>query len=284
DEKFDYVSVALFDRLPYSSSQESNPTRIVVDLYGAVPNTNWIAQRFPASEVSNVHYSQVGTNTFRMTIELAHRHVWGYEIGYRGTTLVVKIRRQPVSLDIEDLTFMLDAGHGGDNEGAIGSTGAQEKDVNLSTVLLLKEELERRGARVLLTRCNDSTLSIAERLNTILSSDADILISIHANSIGITTDPNAVKGVSTYFKHVCYRPLSVFLLEELLKTGLRQFGNVGSFNFRLNSPTEMPNALVELAFMSNPEDEMKLLDAEFREDLAERIADGIERFLEACEE
>jgi N-acetylmuramoyl-L-alanine amidase len=284
DENFDYVSVALFDRLPYSSFQGSNPTRIVVDLYGAVPNTNWITQRFSASEVANVHYEQVGTNTFRMTIQLAHRHVWGYEIGYRGTTLLVKIRRQPASLDIEDLTFMLDGGHGGEHEGAIGSTGALEKDVNLATVLLLKEELEGRGAQVLLTRSNDSTVSITERLDTILSSDADILISIHANSIGVTTDPNAVKGVSTYYKHLCYRPLSVFLLEELMKTGLKQFGNVGSFNFRLNSPTELPNALVELAFMSNPEDEMKLLDAEFRQNLAESMADGIERFLEACEE
>jgi len=284
DEKFDEVGVMLAERLPYSSFQEINPTRIHVDLYGAVPNTNWITLHGTAREVTNVHYRQVGTNTFRITLELAHRHIWGYDISYEGTRLLIRVRRQPASLEIEEMTIALDAGHGGENEGAIGSTGAMEKDVNLATVLLLKEELEDRGARVLLTRSGDSTLSITDRLNGVLASDADILLSVHANSIGVSTDPHAVRGVSTYYKHICYRPLSVSILDELLKTGLRRFGNVGSFNFRLNSPTELPNALVELAFMSHPEDEMKLLDEEFRRELAERIADGIERFLEECEE
>jgi N-acetylmuramoyl-L-alanine amidase len=284
NEKFDEVSVTLEERLPYSSTQELNPTRIIVDVYGAVPNTNWITHHSTGGEVTDVYYTQAGTNTFRITLELAHRHVWGYAIGYEGTRLVIRVRRQPASLDIDDLTIALDAGHGGEHEGALGSTGAMEKDVNLATVLYLKEELEDRGARVLLTRESDSTVSITSRLNGVLASDADMLLSVHANSIGVTTDPHAVKGVSTYYKHICYRPLSVHLLGELQKTGLRRFGNVGSFNFRLNSPTELPNALVELAFMSHPEDEMKLLDDEFRRELAERIADGIERFLEECEE
>jgi N-acetylmuramoyl-L-alanine amidase len=278
------VSVTLEERLPYSSTQELNPTRIIVDVYGAVPNTNWITHHSTGGEVTDVYYTQAGTNTFRITLELAHRHVWWYAIGYEGTRLVIRVRRQPASLDIDDLTIALDAGHGGEHEGALGSTGAMEKDVNLATVLYLKEELEDRGARVLLTRESDSTVSITSRLNGVLASDADMLLSVHANSIGVTTDPHAVKGVSTYYKHICYRPLSVHLLGELQKTGLRRFGNVGSFNFRLNSPTELPNALVELAFMSHPEDEMKLLDDEFRRELAERIADGIERFLEECEE
>ncbi|MGB2959799.1 MAG: N-acetylmuramoyl-L-alanine amidase [Bacteroidota bacterium] len=284
EEKFDEVAIGLQEKLPYSSYQELNPTRIVVDVYGAVPNTNWITHHSTGGEVTNVHYRQAGTNTFRITLELAHRHLWGYTIGYEETRLVIRVRRQPVSLDIEDLTIALDAGHGGEHEGALGSTGAMEKDVNLATVLHLKEELEDRGARVILTRSSDSTLSITDRLNGILTSDADILLSVHANSIGVSTDPQAVQGVSTYYKHICYRPLSVHILDEVLKTGLRRFGNVGSFNFRLNSPTEMPNALVELAFMSHPEDEMKLLDDGFRRELAERIADGIERFLEECEE
>ncbi|MDH3251389.1 MAG: N-acetylmuramoyl-L-alanine amidase, partial [Ignavibacteria bacterium] len=85
---------------------------------------------------------------------------------------------------------------------------------------------------------------------------------------------------STYYKYICYRALSQFILDEVLKTGLSSFGNVGSFNFTLNSPTELPNVLVELAFMSHPEDEMKLLDDDFRRQLAERIVDGITEFLD----
>jgi N-acetylmuramoyl-L-alanine amidase len=69
-----------------------------------------------------------------------------------------------------------------------------------------------------------------------------------------------------------------------LKTGLAPFGNVGGFNFLLNSPTELPSVLVELAFMSNPSDEMRLLDDGFRKELAERIVAGVEEFLESNEE
>jgi N-acetylmuramoyl-L-alanine amidase len=62
------------------------------------------------------------------------------------------------------------------------------------------------------------------------------------------------------------------------------FGNVGGFNFSLNAPTDIPNVLVELAFMSNPEDEMRLLDDDFRKEIAERIVGGVEEWLEGCED
>jgi N-acetylmuramoyl-L-alanine amidase len=70
----------------------------------------------------------------------------------------------------------------------------------------------------------------------------------------------------------------------VLKTGLVQFGNVGGFNFSLNSPTDVPNVLVEQAFMSHPGDEMLLLDDDFRKRIAERIMDGVEDWLDGCDE
>jgi len=133
-----------------------------------------------------------------------------------------------------------------------------------------------------LTRSDDTYSLNSARLKTVISSGADILISIHSNSIGETSNPEDTKGASTYYKYICYRPLSRYLLESVLKSGLTSFGNVGSFNFTLNSPTELPNALVELAFMSNPEDEMKLMDDDFRKELAKRIVEGIEDFLDSC--
>jgi N-acetylmuramoyl-L-alanine amidase len=59
---------------------------------------------------------------------------------------------------------------------------------------------------------------------------------------------------------------------------------VGGFNFLLNSPTELPNVLVETAFMSHPLDEIRLLDDDFRKELAERIVEGVKAFLEEAEE
>jgi N-acetylmuramoyl-L-alanine amidase len=125
---------------------------------------------------------------------------------------------------------------------------------------------------------------MSERRKKAVDSGADVLISIHSNSIGLTSNPEDTKGVGTFYKYICYRPLSQFILREVMKSGLGTMGNVGSFNFGLNAPTEIPNVLVELAFMSNPEDEMKLLDNEFRVELAKRIVDGVDEWLDWCDD
>jgi N-acetylmuramoyl-L-alanine amidase len=111
-----------------------------------------------------------------------------------------------------------------------------------------------------------------------------MLLSIHSNSIGLTTNPENTRGTATFYKHICYRPLSLAIVRQVLKTGLPLFGNVGSFNFSLNAPTELPNVLVEMAFVSNPLDEMNLTDPEFRHKIAERIVDGVEDFLDSCDD
>ncbi len=207
DSKFDYVTIGLNDRLPYCSFQEFSPSRIQVDVYGAVSNSNWITQQLTAKEIANVWYRQVEKDVFRITIELRHRQVWGYDVSYRGTMLVVRVRRQPERLRLKSLTIALDAGHGGSNDGAIGGTGVKEKEINLATVMHLKHLFEDEGARVILTRQADTAVGMSDRVTAALAGGADLLISIHSNSIGNTTDPEATKGVSTYYRHQCFRPL-----------------------------------------------------------------------------
>ena len=70
DDKYDYVSIALDEKLPYRSIQQINPSRIVVDVFGASANTNWITQRSSAKEVKNVYYEQIEDDVFRVIIEL----------------------------------------------------------------------------------------------------------------------------------------------------------------------------------------------------------------------
>jgi N-acetylmuramoyl-L-alanine amidase len=65
----------------------------------------------------------------------------------------------------------------------------------------------------------------------------------------------------------------------MLELGLGQFGVTGSFNFALNAPTQLPNVLVETAFLSNPEDEMLLLDDMFRTRVAQQVTKGLEEFV-----
>lgn len=284
ERDFDVVSLTLNERLPYATTQELDPTRVIVDVYGATSNTNWITQVPNTREIKNVYYQQVATDVFRITIELQHKQIWGYELGYEGTNLKIRIRPQPSRLRLKSLAVAVDAGHGGDNFGALGATGAKEKDVTFSIAHHLKKRLEDEGARVILLRNADTNLTITERFQRAYREKADLLVSIHANSVGLTSDPLATRGTATFYKHLCYRPLSQFILDAMVRTGLPAFGNVGSFNFALLGPTELPSVLVETAFISHPEEEMKLLDDDFRREIAERIVDGIEDFLDWCDE
>jgi len=279
DKKYDYLQVNLNEKIPYSTHQEVDPTRIIVDLYGAVSNSNWITQHLNSTEIKNVNYEQIGKEHFRIVVEPVHKQVWGYGISYKGNNLIIKIKHQPKSLRINRLKFAVDAGHGGRNRGAIGATGLLEKDVTLKIAKDLKRALEAKGAKVILTRKSDGYSLNSERLKTVLNSDADILISIHANSAGMSANPVRAAGTSTYYKHICFRPLSQFIYKRMLRLKLKPFGNIGSFNFTLNSSTEIPNVLVETAFISNPSDEMKLMSRRFRKAIARQIVHGVEDFL-----
>jgi N-acetylmuramoyl-L-alanine amidase len=285
DDRYDYVNVSIGEKLPFSSFQEPSERKIHIDIYGAVSNTNWITQNPTTKEIKNIYYNQIEENLLRITIELKHKQLWGYSVNYEGRGLQIKIKQQPKDLDLDNLKIVIDAGHGGPtNNGALGSTGLTEKEVNLSTALHLKKLLEDEGAKVVMTRSEDISVWNSERLKSAIEEEPDLLVSIHANSIGLTSDPTKTSGTSTYYKHIAFRPLSQKIYKRMLELGLAPYGNVGNFNFTLNSQTEMPNVLVELAFMSNPEDEILLMNDEFRKEMAEKIFEGIEDFLDWCED
>lgn len=278
DEKFDYVTVGLSQKLPYRSTQQLEPSKIIVDIYGATANTNWITQLENTREVKNVYYDQVEDDILRVTIELKHSQHWGHQVYYNGNTLTVKVKRPPVKPGLGNLTIAVDAGHGGSNAGARGPTGVYEKEMSLAVAIALQQALRAEGAQVLMTRVNDSYVDNNYRIISYRDKDPDLLVSIHLNS---SSDPIRIKGTSTYYKHVGFRPLSQYIYKHLLELGLNEFGNVGNFNFALNSPTEYPNVLVETVFLSNPEDEMKILDAGFRKNMADKIVLGIKDFVAA---
>src|SRR5690606_28141887 len=117
---------------PYRSMQMLNPSRLVIDIFGATSNTNWVTQRSGAREIKNVHHEQLEDDVFRVVIELKHDQHWGYKIFYDGSRLNIRVRRQPSELDIDKMRIAVDAGHGGDNRGALGvTTNIREKDYTL---------------------------------------------------------------------------------------------------------------------------------------------------------
>lgn len=279
DDKYDYLIISLDEKLPYRSMQQINPSKIVVDVFGATSNTNWITQRSSAKEITNVYHEQVEDDVFRVIIELKHQQHWGYSIYYKDKRLVIKVKRQPVDLSLENMKVAVDAGHGGDNSGATGlKTGIQEKKYTLLIAKQLERVLQEKEAKVFMTRTKDTAIGMVERTEMIKKEDPDFLISIHLNS----SVRDSIKGVSTYYRYIGFRPMTQYILESLLKLGLDNFGNIGSFNFALSGPTEYPNCLVEVAFLSNSDDEQLILDPEFHKAVAIQIVEGIKEWLKAC--
>lgn len=277
DSLYDYVNIHIDEHLPYKSWMEVSPSKIMVDLYGVQSNTNWITQLKTLKEVKNLYYNQIEDDVVRITIELQHQQHWGYSIGYKGKSLVIQIRRQPVLSDIKKMVIAIDAGHGGNNSGASGiKKGAIEKEYTLLFAKALEKNLKKLGVKkVIMTRNNDTSFDIKDRILYLQQQQPDFLISLHFNSSSNTS----VQGVSTYYKHIGYRPMTQTILKRMLELKLEEFGNVGNFNFTLNGPTDFPNALLEIAFLSNVDDEKKITDPKFRQDVAKKVTLGIQDWL-----
>jgi len=276
-DKFDSVSFSLSGRIPYKSWMEINPSRIRIELYNVQSNTNWITQLSSAKAVKNVWYEQTESDVLQITIELVKQQHHGYSIGYDGKSLLLKIRRVPAVPTIRNMTIAIDAGHGGTNLGANGVTsGILEKDYTLLFAKELQKILKKQKVTVLMVRETDTTIENKDRVLWAQQNDPDLFISFHLNSSG----RSAAKGVSTYYKHIGFRSFTQSLLKRLLEIkNLEEFGNIGSFNFQPIQPTDYPSSLVEIAFLSNEEDEKRILDPKFRYKVAYQVYLGIKDWM-----
>lgn len=279
DNKFDYLSLALSGKLPYQSIQETAPTRLVVNVFGALLKTAMPVSLKGLEEIRRITTEQVQPDLVRLIIDLKHPQHWGHSIYYEADKLFIKVKRPPKEPDLSHLIIGVDAGHGGSNPGAMGPTGVHEKQLTLEIALKLQAALEREGAQVIMTRTKDIYFDNEDRVKFYRRADPDLLISVHLNSAG---DPIHVKGTATYYKHPGFKPLTTSIYNRMKATGLNGFGNFGNFNFILNTPAEFPNVLVEALFLSNPEEEMLALEPLFQERMAAAIVQGIKDFLEEC--
>jgi N-acetylmuramoyl-L-alanine amidase len=140
----------------------------------------------------------------------------------------------------------------------------------------LEKTLKKAGVKqVFMTRTIDTSLTMPERILMLRDYHPDLLVSVHLNSAGSDT----IQGTSTYYRYIGFRPLSEAILSQMLSLGLKEYGNVGNFNFALSGPTEYPNALVEVAFLSNRADERKVISLKFQKAVAQKIYLGILDFL-----
>lgn len=278
-------------RVPFALTPTRGPegrAALWVDFFGAHHAATWISHRPTAQLVREVTVEQVSREHVRVEIDLAQRQLWGYRAELTTNALVVRLRRPPKLVappasPLQGVVIALEAGHGGSNTGARGVSGSLEKDVNRAAVEELGRQLEAKGARVVYVRPGDTEPSLVERARRATDSGASLFVSVHANSADQTRGYLRVSGTSTYYKYGFSRDLADAIHARLLQaTGLSDFGNVGNFNYLpIRQVTWMPAVLVEQAFMSNPEDEAKMLDPSFRARMMGAVVQGLEDWLTA---
>jgi len=178
---------------------------------------------------------------------------------------------------------VLDPGHGGKDPGAVG-TQLKEKNVNLAVALRAGELLEKKGIDVEYTRTSDCYLTLRERAEIANRLNAAVFVSIHANSYNYSdragTETYFYAPVEFYEQRAERTALANILQQKLLQNLKRQNRGVKEAEFTVLKETRMPSALVELAFISNPEEQRLLQQDYFRELAAEAIAEAIEEYLE----
>lgn len=180
----------------------------------------------------------------------------------------------------------LDAGHGGPDPGTIYKN-IYEKDINLSIVKKLQTLLEEEGAIVYLTRYDDYDLSknytgsrkksdLNNRAKIINESNADIYISIHLNSISSST----WSGAQVFYDDVNDKNYDLALLmQKQLKDDLKTNREVKEISTMLmNRKITVPGLLIEVGFLSNPNDRYKLQQADYQYKIAESIKKGIIKY------
>lgn len=176
--------------------------------------------------------------------------------------------------------LVLDAGHGGKDEGAIVE-GVTEKGINLAIVMKLQKLFEDAGAKVVLTRVDENDLSsstasnhkredMKNRISIINDEKNDLLLSIHLNSYSNTS----VKGAQTFYMkgNAASELLARCIQVQFLEIESKMEPKPGDYYLLNNS--RIPAVLVECGFLSNPEERVKLQQEEYQDKIANLIFAG----------
>ena len=191
----------------------------------------------------------------------------------------------------QEKVIVLDPGHGGSDPGMIGVDGLEEKGVNLSVALLLREKLEKKGFTILMTREKDQGLydetaqnkkaQDMQRRIALIDETAPVLtVSIHQNSY---PDP-AVKGPQVFYYETSEKGKKLAEdIQESLNTMLkaeRPRKIKGNTSYYLLKRSKGVLVIAECGFLTNPEEASLLQTEEYREKVADALAEGIGRYLQ----
>nr|WP_228039515.1 N-acetylmuramoyl-L-alanine amidase [Dolichospermum sp. LEGE 00240] len=191
--------------------------------------------------------------------------------------------RQPRTTPRRDLrqgkiVVIIDPGHGGKDSGAIGIGGVLEKDVILPISKRIAKVLERNGIQVIMTRDSDYFVTLPGRVTMAQRANADLFVSIHANSAGASRPE--VSGLETYH-YDSGLTLAQIVHSKILQSLNVRDRKVRKARFYVLRKTSMPSILVETGFLTGRDDVAKLRTSAYQNQMAEAIAQGILQYLKS---
>ena len=222
----------------------------------------------------------------------------GKNVGFGATSVDVVAPKKIGSAsrgnyDVFNKIVYLDAGHGGYDPGA-SYFGISEKSLTLAIQSRVKAKLEAEGYQVVTTRTNDSFVDLTDRSRAANASESDIFVSIHINAAGSSD----VQGIETYY----YQPFAEYpsrinaayhanptrlsmsdtlanaIQSSLINATGAQNQGVKRRTFAVLRETTAPAVLLELGFLSNPQEAARLTTSAYQETLANAIVSGIKRY------
>jgi N-acetylmuramoyl-L-alanine amidase len=274
------LRVPLQSAVPVSVDQSRDTLRL--QLHNTTAETD-IIRWLDLPWLRGIQWQQLDPDRVEFRFEFAPEvhagQQWGYRVRYDETTLVLSLRKPPViSADrpLAGATILLDPGHGGPEDfGTRGPTGYPEKEMTLTISRLIRDRLEARGARVVMTRDDDADLWPRDRVAVIDAVEPTIALSLHYNALPDGGDPIATRGISTFWYHPQAEDLARFLHGQLVtRLDRDSYGAIWS-NFALTRPNNTLAVLLEFGFAINPDEYDWIVDPEAQQELAETVADSL---------
>ncbi|UOQ95412.1 N-acetylmuramoyl-L-alanine amidase [Halobacillus shinanisalinarum] len=169
--------------------------------------------------------------------------------------------------------IILDPGHGGKDPGAIGNS-LQEKEVVLDIAKRVESKLREKGYDILMTRSDDTFVTLEDRVKQANNWEGDLFVSIHANGYY----DSSAKGIETFYNAGSSeaREFADLVQEYVISKTSNLSRGVFKADYYVLRHTDMPAVLAETGFVSNKEDAELLKSEHYREQVAKGIVKGIE--------
>jgi len=175
-----------------------------------------------------------------------------------------------------ETVVVLDAGHGGNDPGAVRGD-VQEKEVTLQIIAKLKKVLESKGARIVLTRSDDTFVSLEDRVKITNTVSPNLFLSVHINSLESTSN---IYGIETYFQTDQSRPLADRVHSSLVSGLGAPDRSVRKARFYVINHTPIPAILAEVGYITNKAERDRLISSDYQQKVASALARGVMLYLQ----